>query len=133
MNYKTKIISIIFIVILVGVLLTLVIKPPRTGSIVLTDENSIGIPSPRVINFNCEKRNIESTRQIEVIAFVKNYGENGKVTITAGIYAEGTEFNDSKSRTIYMNKGQTNEETFYFNLDEYSNVKCFAKAFASSE
>jgi len=85
-------------------------------------------PSPRVIDVKCEKFYSNSLPKIELIASVKNFGEEGKITVVGEIKTEKNE--NSESKEISLKKNETKNVIFYFDAKEIISANCFARAFS---
>jgi hypothetical protein len=126
MRRRTKIILISFFIL--AIFLVLVINFNLTGNFVNSKNSK---PSPRVLSAKCEKIYMSNTPKIELRATVKNFGDDGEVTVVGEIDAENNEFDDSATREIFLKSGESENVIFYFDAENIISAKCPVRAFAS--
>ena len=84
---------------------------------------------PYIIDFECKQVNtglFEDTRA-ELTVIVGNKGGNGPVTILGKSDQEGSNFDYTEQKTIYLTKGQTQTITFNFDASKFRDGNCYAK------
>ena len=127
MNRKIKLV-LFFLFILICILIFLT-KPFNTGKIIDSGDSK---PSPRVIPpVRCEKVYVNNNVKIELRTAIKNFGEDGTVTVVGEIDSTNDEFDASQEKVIYLEKGETEEVLFSFDAKNIPDAKCLARVFAS--